>query len=109
MRALFTTSSMASTDLPLQPHPYYPAVLILPGYVPNDLDATQLMVSFAAMCAVVFSIAYLANDDLKFSDRLTVVWFVICECILSSRFAGVVTEYLVLSGHVSRWCYSLLF
>jgi cholestenol Delta-isomerase len=79
---------MASTDLPLQPHPYYPADLILPGYVPNDLDATRLMVGFAAMCAVVFSIAYLVNDDLKFSDRLTVVWFVICECILFSHSAG---------------------
>src|SRR6516162_7605247 len=90
MRTLFTTSfsNMASTDLPLQLHPYYPADLMLPAYVPNDLDATRLMVTFASMCAVVFSIAYLVNDDLKFSDRLTVVWFVICECILFFVFCG---------------------
>jgi hypothetical protein len=66
----------------MQPHPYYPADLILRGYVPNDLDATRLVVTFGSTCAVVFGIAYLVNDDLKFSDRLIVVWFVICECVL---------------------------
>ena len=77
----------------MQPHPYYPAGLVLPGYVPNELDATRLMVTFASMCTLVFGIAYLINDDLKFSDRLVVVWFVICECILFSRSAGFVIVY----------------
>lgn len=90
MRTLFTTSfsSMASTDPPMQPHPYCPTDLVLPGYVPNDLDATRLMATFAFVCALVFIIVYLVNDDLKFSDRLVVIWFVICECILLSDSAG---------------------
>jgi hypothetical protein len=68
----------------MQPHPYCPADLILSDYVPNDLDAIRLMGGFAAVCTVLVSIAYLVNDDLKFTDRLVVVWFVICEWILFS-------------------------
>jgi cholestenol delta-isomerase len=69
---------MASSDLA---HPFFPEELALPGYVPNDLNVTSLLGAFASGCAMILSIAFLVNDHLKLSDRMTVVWFVLCECI----------------------------
>jgi cholestenol Delta-isomerase len=70
---------MASGDIA---HPYFPQDLILPGYVPNELDAVSLLAIFATGCSVILSIAFLINDDLKLSDRMTVLWFILCKYTL---------------------------
>jgi hypothetical protein len=80
---------MASVDIA---HPFFPQELILPGYVPNELDALSLLGIFASGCAVILSIAFLNNDDLKLSDRMTVLWFVLCKYNPSSYLWG--SDYL---------------
>jgi hypothetical protein len=70
-------------ELPL--HPYFPLGIALSGsdFVPNTFGTLALVGVFGIGCFLILGSALLiairANPDLKSSDRLLVIWFVLCR------------------------------
>ncbi|KAJ4202891.1 hypothetical protein NW767_005648 [Fusarium falciforme] len=64
-------------------HPYFPPGAVIPGYVANDKDVTELMIKFGAVTgAVVGSALWLAarsRHPLRAIDRFAAAWFALCE------------------------------
>jgi hypothetical protein len=79
---------MAST-----PHPFYPPDLVLPGYVPNELDALSLIGIFASGSILLLSVAILINDGLKGARRMALLWFILCEYSMCFCFGVVVSGW----------------
>ncbi|KAK3384083.1 EBDP4, emopamil-binding protein [Lasiosphaeria ovina] len=67
------------------PHPYYPVGVEVAGYLANEWGVLTLISLFAACCAGVFSLAYLAvikvRPSLPTSELFTLLWFVLSGCI----------------------------
>jgi cholestenol delta-isomerase len=82
-------------ELPL--HPYFPLGILLSGteFVPNTFGTLALVAVFAIGCAVILGSALLIairiNPGLKRSDRLLVIWFVLCELMTIDTNASFLT------------------
>ena len=63
-------------------HPYYPKSLYLPGYVPNEMESTQILITFFGIVGIIIalSFAYASRQALTrtLGSRLTVTWFTTC-------------------------------
>lgn len=68
-------------------HPYSPKNIVLSGYKANDATDIQLLLTFALAWTPIFASTWMAMawycPRLKLSDRLTVLWFVLCRCAAS--------------------------
>ncbi|KOS17470.1 3-beta-hydroxysteroid-Delta(8) [Escovopsis weberi] len=66
-------------------HPYYPFGIELPGYVPNTMNAFDLVLRFAAGSAVVFLatlfVVKRCRPSISKADALAAMWFALCGCI----------------------------
>lgn len=81
--ALEAPIEINATKIPHPPHPYYPLEVEIVGYLANDLTVPQLLASFAAGCAGIFLVTYLAakkmKPTLRGSELLQILWFVLCK------------------------------
>ncbi|WYZ44859.1 hypothetical protein EsH8_VIII_000175 [Colletotrichum jinshuiense] len=72
-----------NASIPL--HPYYPADVVLPGYVANKLGSLALQASFAAGATAILApthqIIRRANPKLSKGEVATALWFVLCGFI----------------------------
>ncbi|KAJ4254711.1 hypothetical protein NW757_005040 [Fusarium falciforme] len=77
-------------------HPYFPPGAVIPGYVANDKDVTELMIKFGAVTgAVVGSALWLAarsRHPLRAIDRFAAAWFALCG-FLHVAFEGYYLVY----------------
>jgi len=66
-------------------HPYFPEVVALSGneFVPNNLNAGELILRFGAVWATILAVAFVVarkiNPRLSGTDEALVLWFVLCE------------------------------
>lgn len=77
-------------------HPYFPPGAVIPGYVANDKDVTELMLKFGAVTgAVVGSALWLttrSRHPLRAIDRFAAAWFALCG-FLHVAFEGYYLVY----------------
>jgi hypothetical protein len=78
-------SSSGRSNVPealVQIHPYSPLGITIDGYVRNDKEAVELLLSFAAVWVPIFltawGLASAYNRSLKASDKLVMMWFTLC-------------------------------
>ena len=73
-------------------HRYYPITLILPDYVPNERDLLSIAAEFSVLWVVLLSAAWLLMaryvKELGTKDRLTVLWFVLCQYQIAGYVAA---------------------
>jgi cholestenol delta-isomerase len=66
-------------------HPYFPEGVTLSGneFVPNNLNAGELILRFGAVWATILAVACAMarkiNPRLSGTDQVLVLWFVLCE------------------------------
>ncbi|KAG6003133.1 hypothetical protein E4U21_002331 [Claviceps maximensis] len=63
-------------------HPYYPSTASIPTYQPNASSLPSVLITFAAIVAVVTGVAYWqatrSRLHLQALDKCAVVWFALC-------------------------------
>jgi hypothetical protein len=83
----FTSAAVLAavpSQIPTLPtNPYYPLNLSLPAYAANELSLTDILARFAAVLIVLFTCtqyaAHALNQNLSWSSRATIFWFVLCR------------------------------
>lgn len=75
----------AIMDIMSLQHPYLPQDVAISGYVPNSWNVPELIVAFFGVCVVLLGATYIAvttqQPTLSYSERLTVMWFVLSGLI----------------------------
>ncbi|WJX25790.1 cholestenol Delta-isomerase [Trifolium repens] len=64
-------------DVNVQPHPYIPQDLHLPGYVPSSLSQSNILSAFASFILILFALTWIFSGRLKKTkvDRLLIFWW----------------------------------
>lgn len=85
------SEQLAPAASPAQLHPYSPREIILDGFVPNDKQAAELLLTFAAPWIPIFAVTWWAastyNRSLKSLDKITMMWFTLCRraCLIAEK------------------------
>ena len=89
LRWFQTPSHTAPKPRAMPLHPFYPVDLQMPGYMANTKEALELLVSLMSGLLVILSAIWLSTSRLSprllISDKLTIMWFALCEVSRSSR------------------------
>lgn len=63
-------------------HPYYPLEANIVDYAPNRASVLELLFSFGGGCtallAFTLAITYYARPNLLTSEKIAILWFVLC-------------------------------
>ena len=74
---------MASSSIPIPPHPFYPPEINLAGYLANDWDVPTLVgLFFSGWAAITAATIYGVrsyNPRLSGRDQAALMWFVLSE------------------------------
>ncbi|KAM5345457.1 hypothetical protein ACJ41O_011319 [Fusarium nematophilum] len=94
-----------SDSAPAPAHPYFPVDAVIPGYIANDKDVAELLVTFGAITGAVIGSAFRQTTQSKHPlrpiDRFAAAWFALCYYLLyrhqipgmSGLFAQLWKEY----------------
>lgn len=77
------SEQLAPAASPAQSHPYSPREIVLDGFVPNDKQAGELLVTFAVVWVPIFAVTWWTgsrfNRSLKSLDKIIMMWFTMCR------------------------------
>ena len=98
------SEQLAPAASPAPSHPYYPPEIVLDGFVPNNKQAAELLVTFAAVWIPIFAVTWWAasryNPLLKSMDKIIMLWFTMCRGARSDHKRRQLTGY--------RWIFARL-
>ena len=85
-------------------HPYYPTDMKLPGYVPNDKSAIEILLVFGAGLGMSLLTLWLYTSTIshlkgKYVTRAKICWFLMCALIHSVVEGYFSVYHHTLAGH----------